>query len=105
MDQVKMETCGRCKERWLAMDLKGGVCHACFLRDKRNQSPFLMSAENNMDQGDLPAHLPELTQVEEMIIARSHVQMMVYRYRGHMGGGTYMLVYTVLSTMTISWDI
>jgi hypothetical protein len=36
-----------------------------------------------MDPGELPAYLPELTQVEEMIIARSHVQMMVYRYRGH----------------------
>ncbi|KID81041.1 ATP-dependent DNA helicase PIF1 [Metarhizium guizhouense ARSEF 977] len=36
-----------------------------------------------MDPGELPAYLPELTQVEEMIIARSHVQMMVHRYRGH----------------------
>jgi hypothetical protein len=42
-----------------------------------------MSAENEMDPGDIPAYLPELTQVEEMIIARSHVQMMVHRYRGH----------------------
>ena len=65
------------------MDLKGLVCHACFLRDKRNQSPFLMSADNNMDPGELPAHLPELSQVEEMIIAPTHVQMMVHRYRGH----------------------
>src|ERR1700733_5094287 len=30
MDQVKMETCSRCKERWFAMDLKGDVCHACY---------------------------------------------------------------------------
>jgi hypothetical protein len=36
-----------------------------------------------MDPGDIPAYLLELTQVEEMIIARSHVQMMVYRYRCH----------------------
>ena len=78
-----METCSRCKERWFAMDLMGEVCHACFLRDKGKKTPFLMSAENDMDPGDLPAHLPELTQVEEMIIARSHVQMMVHRYRGH----------------------
>jgi hypothetical protein len=42
-----------------------------------------MSAENEMDPGEVPAYLPELTQVEEMIIARSHVQMMVHRYRGH----------------------
>ena len=42
-----------------------------------------MSADNEMDLGEIPAHLPELTQVEEMIIARSHVQMLVHRYRGH----------------------
>lgn len=65
------------------MDLKGEVCHTCFLRDKGNKTPFLMSADNEMDPGELPAHLPELTQVEEMIIARCHIQMMVYRYRGH----------------------
>jgi hypothetical protein len=43
-----------------------------------------MSAENEMDDpGELPAYLPELTQVEEMTIAWSHVQMMVCRYLGH----------------------
>jgi hypothetical protein len=68
-----MEPCGRCKERWFAMDLKDKVCHACFLRDKGKKTPFLMSAENEMDPGDIPAYLLELTQVEEMIIAWSHV--------------------------------
>ena len=42
-----------------------------------------MSADNEMDPGEVPAYLPALTQVEEMIIARSHVQMLVHRYRGH----------------------
>jgi hypothetical protein len=83
MEQVKMESCSRCKERWFCMDLKSDVCHRCFNRDKGNKTPFLMSAENEMDLGEIPAYLPELTQVEEMIIARSHVQMMVHRYRGH----------------------
>ena len=36
-----------------------------------------------MDPGIVPAHLPALTQIEEMVIARSHVQMMIKRYRGH----------------------
>src|ERR1700712_3254364 len=83
MEEVKMETCSRCKESWFAMDLRETVCHRCFLRDKRGQTPWLMSEENNMDPGEVPAYLPELTQIEEMIIARSHVQMMIYRYRGH----------------------
>ena len=78
-----METCDRCQEHWFAMSLRDGVCRSCSLRDKRNQTPFLMSAENQMDPGVLPAHLPTLTQVEEMVIARSHVQMVLYRYRGH----------------------
>jgi hypothetical protein len=42
-----------------------------------------MSVENNMDPGTVPGHLPELTQVEEMVIARAHVQMLVKRVRGH----------------------
>ena len=83
MAAVEMETCSRCQERWFEMDLKHNVCHRCFNRDKGNKTPFLMSADNEMDPGELPAHLPELTQVEEMIIARSHVQMLVHRYRGH----------------------
>jgi len=73
-----METCIRCKERWFSMDLKDDICHTCFLRDKGNKTPFLMSAENEMDLGEVPAYLLELMQVEEMIIARSYVQIMVY---------------------------
>lgn len=80
---VEMETCSRCRERWFEMDLKDAVCHSCYLRDKSALTPFLMSVDNEMDPGDVPAHLPVLTQVEEMIIARSHVQMFVHRYRGH----------------------
>jgi hypothetical protein len=51
------------------MNLKGGVCHLCFLWDKGKVLPFLMSSENNIDPGDILGHLPELTQLEEMIIA------------------------------------
>jgi hypothetical protein len=85
MARITMETCIRCKEQWfsVSMLLKHGICHTCTLRDKQNQTPFLMSADNNMDPGEIPAHLPALSQVEEMIIARSHVHMLVHRYRGH----------------------
>ena len=65
------------------MGLKNNICHACFLRDKGSQSPFLMSTDNEIDPGEIPAHLPALTQVEEIIIARSYMQMLVHRYRGH----------------------
>jgi hypothetical protein len=78
-----MEACSRCQEQWFEIDLKGDICHACFLQDKGNKTPFLMSTDNGIDPGALPAHLPELTQVEEMIITQSHIQIIVYRYQGH----------------------
>jgi hypothetical protein len=66
---VKIESYSRYKEHWFSIDLKNEICHCCFNRDKGRKTPFLMSAENKMDLGELLAHLLELTQVEEMIIA------------------------------------
>ena len=37
-----------------------------------------MSTENNIDPGVIPADLPELIQVKEMIIALVYIQMIVY---------------------------
>jgi hypothetical protein len=42
-----------------------------------------MSLDNEMDPGEVLAYLPALTQVDEMIIARSHVQMLVHQYQGY----------------------
>jgi hypothetical protein len=83
MASISMDTCERYKERWFDMKLKLSICYRCLQRDKGGQSPFLMSAVNELDPGDVPAYLPELLQVEEIIIARSHVQLIVTRYRGH----------------------
>ncbi|KAK3371254.1 hypothetical protein B0T24DRAFT_311779 [Lasiosphaeria ovina] len=44
--------------------------------------PNFFSAENNMDLGDVPDHLPKLTQVEEQLIARVHVFLDVRLVRG-----------------------
>jgi hypothetical protein len=69
------------------MALKEGICHYCFLRDtdnqKRSVTPFLISTENNIDPGTVLGHLPELTQVEEIVIIRAHVQMLVKRVYRH----------------------
>ena len=42
-----------------------------------------MSADNHMDPGIVPSHLLELSQVEEIVITRAHVQILVKRVRGH----------------------
>jgi hypothetical protein len=68
-----METCSRYKESWFAMNLKDIICYSYYLRDKRGQTPFLISADNEMDPENIPAYLPVLTQVEEMIIARFYI--------------------------------
>ncbi len=81
MRDVEIETCLRCKERWFDMQLKDGIYQRYYLRDigtsapgrKQTLSPFLMSVDNEMDLGDVPAYLPVLTQVEEMVITRAHV--------------------------------
>jgi hypothetical protein len=82
LDKISIEECPRCRERWFEMGLRGGVCYCCSLRDGKGKTPFLMSAENDIDPGDIPSHLPELSQIEEEIIARCYVQMSVRKYRG-----------------------
>ena len=42
-----------------------------------------MSIENNIDLGTILGHLPELTQVKEIVITQAHIQILikrVYRY-------------------------
>jgi hypothetical protein len=80
---IKMEECNRCNTCWFDMQLKAGICHGCLLKDKGRQTLYFFSADNEMDPGIVPAHLLALTQIEEMVIARSHVQMIIKRYRGH----------------------
>jgi hypothetical protein len=57
---VKIESYIWCKERWFSIDLKDEICHSCYLRDKGGKTPFLMSAENEIDLGVILAHLLEL---------------------------------------------
>jgi hypothetical protein len=83
MSSIKIETCTWCKAWWFDMKLKDGICHNCALKDKGRQTLYLFLAKNNMDLGIVLAYLPVLTQIEEMVIARSHVQMMIKRYQGY----------------------
>jgi hypothetical protein len=77
----------QCHEKWFNIQLnRAHACRRCVLKDK-GKEPFLMSDDNNMDPGEVPAHLPALSQVEEMLIARVHVHLeaerLQYRYTGH----------------------
>jgi hypothetical protein len=68
------------------------VCKKCLARDKTKEAdqPFFFSAANHTDPGAVPGDLPELTQVEEMLISRVHVFIEIrqirgqqYQYKGH----------------------
>jgi hypothetical protein len=85
LSKQQMETCTRCKERWFQMGLSNGVCGACLRQDRNLQEgePSLFGPENNMDPGVVPSCLRDLTQMEEMIIAKAHCHMIMKRVRGH----------------------
>ncbi|EAQ88882.1 hypothetical protein CHGG_05501 [Chaetomium globosum CBS 148.51] len=57
-----------------------GVCKRCHDKDdkKRQDEPFLLSAENKLDFGAVPPELPQLEPLEELCIARVHVSVNVF---------------------------
>jgi hypothetical protein len=74
LENDRMEHCARYQETWFDMGLKDGVCKRCMAKDKnkKEDEPLFFSAENQLDFGSVPAFLPQLTRIEEMLIARVH---------------------------------
>ncbi|KJZ71019.1 hypothetical protein HIM_09598 [Hirsutella minnesotensis 3608] len=75
LENDRMERCTRCQETWFDMGLKDDICKRCIAKDKnkKEDEPWFFSAENQLDFGLIPVFLPELTKVEEMLIAPVHV--------------------------------
>ena len=61
------------------MELRYRVYHNYTLRDKGGKTIFLISVENLIDPGEIPGYLLELSIVEEIIIARTYIQITVFR--------------------------
>ena len=71
------------------MELQEGICKRCRRENAKRttdeegrQEPRLFIDENFADPGEMPEHLPPLTQFEEMLIARVHTFMEVRQHRG-----------------------
>jgi hypothetical protein len=62
---ITMDLCDLCHEEWFDLKVENVVCENC-----RKGSKFQPS--NNMYPGDGISHLPELTQMEEMLISPVH---------------------------------
>lgn len=60
LNQENMEECSCCQERWFGLEVFRGICKRCRAKDGNLQSdqPFLFSAANNVDFGDVPDELP-----------------------------------------------
>ncbi|KAJ7230303.1 hypothetical protein GGX14DRAFT_344298, partial [Mycena pura] len=74
---IKLESCNYCNERWFDLDVKEGRCHKCAARSK----PTKFQATNEMDPGEMP-DLPQLTQMEEILISPVHALVSLYQVRG-----------------------
>lgn len=93
LNDDRMHSCIRCKERWFDMKRNSmKICSRCISRDRKRSpnEPYFFGAANNLDFGEVPSNLPDLTMIEEMLIARVHVHVKVlqvrgaqYKYRGH----------------------
>ncbi|XP_057843827.2 uncharacterized protein LOC131053226 [Cryptomeria japonica] len=91
LDQLSTPSmCYICQESYPAMKvvrvLEGPICNQC--RQEKNEHRF--SASNNMDPGPQPLELANLTQIEEMLIARvnpilqvTHATRGQCKYKGH----------------------
>ena len=80
LNDDKVHSCLCCRERWFDMKLNSlNICSRCISRDRTRTSDkrYFFSAENNVDFGEVPGNLPDLTMVEEMLIARVHVHVKV----------------------------
>ncbi|KZT34517.1 hypothetical protein SISSUDRAFT_1065241 [Sistotremastrum suecicum HHB10207 ss-3] len=80
---IRLQYCKDCHEEWFGLDVKSQVCKRC-----RSSAKFKDS--NNMYPGPDIAHLPTLTQMEEMMISPVHALLQVwqvnggqYKYTGH----------------------
>ena len=72
---ISMETCDLCHEEWFDLKVQGGICEKCRKSSKWQQS-------NNMYPGPGANHLPELTQMEEMLISPVHALIQLWQIRG-----------------------
>jgi hypothetical protein len=63
---IALESCSLCHEEWLDPEAENGACKNC------RKSPKFQPS-NNMYSGNEASHLPELIQMEEMLISPLHL--------------------------------
>jgi len=87
---AEVQTCHVCQESYAGVQIRNTSTGPMCLRCLREGSNHIFSVANHMDPGFQPRVLQDLTQVEEMLIARASPILQVmhsiggqYKYRGH----------------------
>ena len=79
LDRLSNNLCPVCNECFPSIEIVEGKCRRCY-GEKNNVKKF--SARNNMDPGEVPEELRDLTQIEEMLIAQIFPIVSVYCLHG-----------------------
>ena len=74
-NSMNLTYCSVCKERWFDTKIVNGKCKNC------NKFSFTNDMDPFPGTCTYPFHLPKLTIIEEMLIAKAHVIMAVYRLK------------------------
>lgn len=77
MRTLNFAICSRSNKRVKATEIMRNLCSTC-----RKSRINLFSGENGMDLGEIPGELRGLSMIEEILIARVHPVVSVFRIRG-----------------------
>ncbi|CAG8616750.1 6262_t:CDS:2, partial [Cetraspora pellucida] len=76
--KTRNEYCLTCEEHFLSIILYQGECQRCY----KEKAPKKFSIENNMNPGDIPQELQNLTNIEDMLIVQVFPVVSVYNLCG-----------------------
>lgn len=79
MRDTRLAVCNSCREERYTHLIRRGTCFRC---SKNPTRAHLFSHANLMDLGRIPSELQGLTMVEQVLIARVHPIVSVFRIRG-----------------------
>lgn len=81
MSSIQFNECLTCKRKQLNLEMATEYeCLRCQNYQLNNKfNPYTL--ENNMDPGDVPSQLKDLNSIEEMLIAKVHPVICMYRYK------------------------
>ncbi|KAF5176525.1 hypothetical protein FRX31_033888 [Thalictrum thalictroides] len=80
--EIKWVSCPECRINFPDVKLSSGICTTCSLEKQRAKIPRMFSAANCMDPGIVPIELSRLSNLEQILVARIHPVMSVYRVKG-----------------------